>query len=90
VILRDKDSANCHQLKQTFIEMCEKAGRTDALIRIVCHELESWFLGDLSAVDKALTANCKKQVSKLQAKEKFRNPDAIRSAKQEQKPLNKK
>lgn len=45
VVLHDKDSANCAELKQKLREMCKQAGRPDALVRIVCHE--RWYLGDL-------------------------------------------
>ena len=87
VIVRDKDSADCLKLKRELIEKCEQAGKPNTLIRIACHELESWFLGDLSAVGEALRSKKKEQLSKLQNKEKFRNPDTLSSAKQELKKL---
>lgn len=87
VIVRDQDSADCFKLKRELIEKCEQAGKPNTLIRIACHELESWFLGDLFAVEKALRSNTKKRLSKSQDKEKFRNPDAISLAKQELKTL---
>ena len=45
VIVRDKDMGDCQKVKQKLSRLCEGAGRTDCLVRIVCHELESWFLG---------------------------------------------
>lgn len=47
VILRDNDNANCVDLKARFVRLCEQCGRPDTLIRLVCQELESWYLGDL-------------------------------------------
>ena len=45
--------------------------------RIPCHELESWFLGDL--IDKAFGTN----LEKLQNKRKFSDPDKLANAKEE-------
>lgn len=82
VIVHDQDSHNCVELKSQLLTICQKAGKQDALIRIICHELESWFLGDLAAVEKAY--NLKPQsLSRQQNKKKFRNPDQLNSAKQE-------
>jgi hypothetical protein len=57
--------------------------RTNSLIRIVCTELESWFLGDLDAIEKGYHIN----LSAHKTKALFRNPDAISNAKQELKKL---
>ena len=56
------------------------------MIRIPCHELESWFLGDLQAVEKGLAIKSGK-LSKLQQKQKYRNPDNLASPKQELKKI---
>lgn len=56
VILRDNDNANCVDLKARFIRMCQESGRPDTLIRLVCQELESWYIGDLSALAEAFDA----------------------------------
>ena len=63
IVLRDKDSGDCMAIKGRLYEKCKSAGREDALIRIACHELESWYLGDLEAVEKGLGIN---GLSKLQ------------------------
>lgn len=52
-IIRDQDSGDCKEIKQQLKNLSNNSGRSDTLIRIVCHELESWFLGDLAAVEKA-------------------------------------
>lgn len=82
IVIRDKDSGDCLKVKQKLFELCQQGNRPDTLIRIACHELESWFLGDLAAVEKGLKLNAGK-VSKLQNNQKYRNPDNIAAAKQE-------
>ncbi|MGK7931540.1 MAG: DUF4276 family protein [Microcystaceae cyanobacterium] len=79
IILRDQDSGSCFKIKEQLLDLCEKGRRKDSVVRIVCRELESWFLGDLLAVEKAF----KKSVSHKQNHKKFRNPDKLNSAKQE-------
>lgn len=54
VVLRDQDSGDCRLVKKQLIEKCREAGRTDTLVRIACHELESWYLADLAAVESGL------------------------------------
>lgn len=74
VILRDKDSADCHAVKARLVGLCETANRPDALVRIACHELESWYLADLSAVERALEIE---GLSAAQNRAKFRDPDLL-------------
>ena len=54
VVMRDQDSGDCKEIKEKLANICEKAGRKGVLIRIACHELESFYLGDLAAVEKGL------------------------------------
>ena len=86
IIIRDQDSGDCLKVKKNLMDLCTKAGRKDVIIRIVCRELESWFLGDLAAVEKALYLENNK-LSKFQNKTKYRNPDKLNSAKQELKKI---
>jgi hypothetical protein len=72
VILRDQDSANCYDLKQNLGKKCIKAGRPNTLIRIACHELESWYLADLTAVEAGLQIS---GIVKYQNKRYCQNPD---------------
>jgi hypothetical protein len=78
VVMRDQNSANCKELKQHLQELCQY--RPDTLVRIVCHELEAWFLGDLSAVEKAFQI---KGLARQQPSKKFRNPDHLNNAAEE-------
>lgn len=52
VVLRDNDGADCVAPKDRLAKAVP-AGAPGHRIRIVCQELESWFLGDLQAVTAA-------------------------------------
>lgn len=80
VIVRDKDSADCIEVKNRLLRLCQEAGRNDVLVRIACHELESWFLGDLNAVEQAFKLD---NIAKLQHKRKYKNPDQLSNASEE-------
>lgn len=70
----DQDGNECKLLKRQIAELCEQGRRKDALIRIVCHELESWFLGDLGAVEEAFGMS---GLGRRQQETKFRDPDRL-------------
>lgn len=74
VILRDQDSGDCLLIKQGLVEKCTRAGRPTTLVRIACRELESWYLGDLAAVETALGL---RNLARHQATAKFRQPDRL-------------
>ena len=79
VVVRDQDSEpDCIRLKQRLVSLCQQGGRPDALVRIVCRELESWYLGDLKAVEQGfgLSGLAKKQT-------KYSHPDRLNNAKQQ-------
>lgn len=80
VIVRDKDSADCLDIKKRLVKLCEQAGRSDSLVRIACHELESWFLGDLAAVEKAFNI---KRLAEQQQNRKYKAPDKLANASEE-------
>lgn len=50
VIVRDNDNAHCTDLKARLTEVCKTNGRPDTLVRLVCQELESWYIGDIEAL----------------------------------------
>lgn len=72
VIMRDNDNANCIDLKARFVRMCEECGRPDTLIRLVCQELESWYIGDLSALAEVFAAP---KLDSPGLRKRFVNPD---------------
>jgi hypothetical protein len=80
VVLRDKDSADCREVKNGLVAKCREAGRANALVRIACHELESWYLADLAAVERALDIP---NLAAKQTRAKFRTPDALSNAAEE-------
>ena len=53
VIVRDNDNADCIDLKARIKAICVANGRPETLIRLVCQELESWYIGDLQALAEA-------------------------------------
>jgi hypothetical protein len=74
IILRDQDRSDCKKVKNGLREICEKAGKSsqEITIRIACHELESFYLADLKAVEQALEIP---KLSGRQDSEKYRDPD---------------
>ena len=80
VVLRDKDQGDCVQIKERLVTICRDAGKPRTLVRIACHELESWYLGDLAAVEQGLNIN---GLTRYQGKVKYKNPDRIASPAQE-------
>ncbi len=74
VVIRDKDSGDCHNIKQALAAKMANAGQPGALVRIACHELESFYLGDLAAVEAGLEIP---GLSTHQHKAKYRQPDRI-------------
>jgi hypothetical protein len=74
VVLRDQDSGDCRVVKSCLVRKCHEAGHREAMVRLACRELESWYLGDLAAVEVAF------QIKGLENKSmtaKFRNPDLL-------------
>ena len=74
VILRDNDGGDCLLLKQRLVQSCRAAGRPDTVVRIVCQELEAWYLGEPDALADAFG---KESLSKIGGKARFRDPDAV-------------
>ena len=84
VVMRDQDSADCRAVRSRLKALCTQAGRPDALVRVACHELESFYLGDLAAVESGLQIN---GLSRHQEKRKSRAPDALANAADELKKI---
>lgn len=74
IIMRDQDAGDCVLIKNHLAELCIQAGKPDTLIRIACRELESFYFGDLDAVEKGLRI---RNVAKLKNRAKYRNPDRL-------------
>ena len=81
LVMRDKDAGDCKQIKQNLLAKVNTSGKIDKTkVRIACHELESFYLGDLFAVENGLKIN---RLGEKQNKSKFRTPDQLSNAAQE-------
>ena len=85
IILRDQDSGDCTAIRTRLLELAKKTGKADVcLVRIACHELESFFLGDLAAVTQGLNLPA---LAGRQNRNPYRRPDSIANAAEELKKL---
>ena len=51
LVLRDNDRSDCHARKAYLSKLVDTAGKTaQSKVRIVCQELEAWFLADVNAL----------------------------------------
>jgi hypothetical protein len=73
VVVRDNDNADCLALKARLLALCAANNRPDTLVRLVCQELESWYLGDLDALAKAFA---QKKLNGAGLRKRFADPDA--------------
>lgn len=74
IVLRDQDSGDCIEIKDALVGKCNAAQKPNTIVRIACRELESWYFGDLAAVEKGLGLS---NLSRFQRNQKYRNPDEI-------------
>ncbi len=77
VILRDADGGECLDIKHRLASLALPSGKPFK-VRIVCQELESWFIGDSQAVGRAYPG-CRFTNETA----KYRNPDRLANASQE-------
>ncbi len=70
----DQDNYSCKELKQKLEEIIKENCHCPYKIRIVCKELESWFLGDLEAISKAYP---RLKSGKYRNKPEIKNVDEI-------------
>lgn len=81
LVMRDKDGGDCLLIKRQLAEKANASGKGGmTLIRIACSELESFYLGDLNAVEQGLGLS---NLAKKQQERKYRTPDALSNAAQE-------
>lgn len=73
LVIHDQDSNDCRQLKNDLQNLCEQnSDNVPFVIRIVCRELENWYLGDFNAISKVYEDEA---VLKQQNKAKYRDAD---------------
>lgn len=75
VIVRDNDNADCVDLTARIRRQCEDAHRPDTLVRLVCQELESWYIGDLEALAEAFD---EPRANTPRSRRRFTDPDSCR------------
>lgn len=74
IVMRDQDSGDCHTIKAGLRKKCEEAGHPDAIVRIACKALETFFIGDWKAVADAYDRPI---LISNQRKAKYRKPDLL-------------
>jgi hypothetical protein len=74
LVVRDQDRSDCRKVKQNLVNLCKKAGRPDAIVRVACRELEAFYLGDLVAVEVGLGVT---GIASRQDRASYRNPDQV-------------
>ena len=84
VVVRDNDSLDCHVLKDRIRQLCHEGGRDDTLIRIVCQELEAWYLGEPDAMADAFGDD---NLRRIGNRARYRNPDICRKPSEDVKKL---
>ncbi len=82
LVVRDLDGhPDCRKLKRQLLDKCRDAGKEAVTrVRIACTELETMYLADLTAVEKALDL---RGLVKQQNTAKFRAPDYLGSPSRE-------
>ena len=76
VVMRDQNGEDCHSVKTKLNDLCIKGGRPDSLARVVCRELEAWYVGDADALAEAYPEAARRIATNL-GKRGFREPDKV-------------
>lgn len=79
LIIRDNDGGDCKERKAELMAMAQQAGRKDkTMVRIVCQELEAWFIADRQAMHKANILDINDNPARLRGDpEQLRKPSQI-------------
>ncbi len=81
LVMRDQDAGNCVVIKNNLLRKISDSGKSDgAIVRIACRELESFYLGDLQAVEDGIKIN---GLVRKQNNRKYREPDSLVNASEE-------
>jgi hypothetical protein len=73
LVTRDQDEEDCKLLKQRLLGKMRHR-TSNSRVRIVCRELEAWFLGDLQAIEMAYPRS---KATKYRNKSELRNVDTL-------------
>ena len=74
VIVRDNDRGDCLALKQRLENLCSVRPQRDVMIRIVCQELEAWYLAEPDALADAFEMESLRGIG---GRRGFGQPDAV-------------
>ncbi len=78
VVLQDQDEGDCRKIKEDLLALCHEGGRSDSLVRIVCRELEAWYLGIPESLADAFSIDRKSKAIRNLKKPKYaRDPDTV-------------
>jgi hypothetical protein len=73
IVIHDQDSWDCVELKRRLTAICDSV-RPGVAVRIACRELESWYWGDIAALEAGFN---KQGLQRLAHKRNYRVPDNI-------------
>jgi hypothetical protein len=76
IVMRDQDASDCRMVKDELLTRCYGLRVDWIRVRIACRELETFYLGDLRAVELGLGLS---GLGKRQNEARFRDPDELRS-----------
>jgi hypothetical protein len=80
VVVRDNDNVDCISLKESLLELCKDAGRTDSLVRIACQELEAWYFGEPQSLAAAYN---RPELAQIGNRARYREPDSMHKPSEE-------
>ena len=77
IVVQDQDANDCRQLKRELIDLCNQNNSKPCpyRVRIVCHELESWYLGDVVALESVFPRLFK--AKNYKNKDLCKHPDSV-------------
>ena len=76
IVMRDQNGGDCLKVKERLKTLCERGARPDTLVRVVCRELEAWYVGDQSALAAAFP-DVAGRIRQALRRSRFRDPDAV-------------
>lgn len=88
IILQDQDANDCKNLKAELVALCQQNNMGNACpfkVRIVCHELEAWYLGDVKALSSVFPHKFK--AKQFENKNMCKDPDSVINPKKQLKNI---
>lgn len=76
VVVRDQNGADCRRVKAALVQLCRSTRRRGVLVRVVCRELEAWYVGDPVAVARAFPEAPERALRQL-VTSRYLNPDVV-------------